>query len=65
MLTRLIHHSLASNRERTILAQDLKDEADESVRKIVEHTVSEADGRHGGRLQLPVGVAVVWNPPSS
>ena len=42
MLTRLIHRSLVGNRELKILAQDLKDEADEPVSKPVEHEAEEA-----------------------
>jgi hypothetical protein len=37
MLTRLIHQALVAIRELKILAQDLKDEADEPVSKLVEH----------------------------
>ncbi len=36
MLRRLIHQALVGSRERKILAQDLKDEADEAVSELVE-----------------------------
>ena len=37
MLTRLIDQALVGNRELKILAQDVKDEADEPLSEIVEH----------------------------
>jgi hypothetical protein len=61
MLARLINRSLVDNRELKILAQDLKDEADEPVSKLVEHEAEESRYCGGDRLQLPAGSAVVCN----
>ena len=61
MLTRLINRSLVDNRELKILAQDLKDEADEPVSKPVEHEAEEARYCDRDRLQLPAGSAVLYS----
>ena len=62
MLSRLIHRSLVGNRELKILAQDVKDEADEPVSKLVEHEAEEARYCDRDRLRLPAGSAVLYPP---
>jgi hypothetical protein len=61
MLARLINRSRVDNRELKILAQDLKDEADESDSQLVEHEADEARNSDRDRLQLPAGSAVLYS----
>src|SRR4051812_36325005 len=65
MPTRLINRSLVDNRVLKVLAQDLKDEADEAVRKPVEHEAEEASHCDRDRLRLPAGSAVLYPPSPS
>ena len=65
MLTRLIDQELVGSRERKILAQDVKDDADEPLTEIVEHKAGEARACESDRLQHPAGSAVLWSPRGS
>ena len=63
MLSRLIRRSPVGKREPKILAQDVKDELDEPVSKLVEHDADEARYRDSDRCVFPAGSAVLY--PSS
>ena len=62
MLTRLIDQGLAGNRELKILAQDVKDDADEPLSELFERKTCEARGCEGAYLQHAAGSAGLWNP---
>ena len=60
----LIDQALVGNRELKILAQDIKDDADEPLSEIFEHKACEARACESDRLQHAAGSAVLLNPHS-
>jgi hypothetical protein len=63
-LTRLIDQALAGNREPKILAQDVKDDADEPLRKIAEHKAGEARACASDHLRYSAGPPILLDPLS-